>query len=166
MKFILTPAECDVLFTRVRWSVTVEAVVDGDVVVHTPYAEDTPSARACLSVHFAKLRPVRDVLYVDVRYNGECGPLHVDTELVVVMRGVVDGCADKVIEWRGYLAPREWETQVFEERGEKVPTLRLQVSGYCIMHATYSTSFPRKWTGVRIGIGAAGVQRALDEYIY
>lgn len=167
MKFIFTPDECDVVFGRVRWSVTVEAVVDGDVVAHTPYPEDDDES-TCLTTQSSKVHPSRDVLRIDVRNNKKDQRfLSSETELVVVVRGVVDGCANKVIEWRGYLAPRTWETQAFESIDEgETPTLRLQVSGFCVMHATYTATFPRTWTGVRIGISAAGVQRALDEYIY
>ena len=166
MKLLFTPAECDVLFRRVRWDITVEAVVDGDVVACTPHSSLGDVPEACLTVQDSKVPPARDVVRIHVHYNNERGPVGTSAEVVVLMRGVVDGDASKVIEWRGYLASSEWETQPFDQGTGDVRMLRLQTSGYAVMHATYTASCPRQWTGVQIGVSAAAVQRALDDYLF
>lgn len=170
MKVQFTEQESARVLARVQWTVYAEAVVDGDVVVSTPHNDaDELLSNLVVTSSVTRAHPADKaaphVYLMDVLHLDDALPLDTRTEVLVVMWGVVDEDPSKVIEWRGYLSPKDWEVQEFDVLDDTSVCLSVPFNGFGVVKSLYSRSLPRRWRGVHISFNAVGVQRALDEFI-
>lgn len=170
MKLRFTEEESTKTLNRVEWTVYVEALVDGELVVCTPH-KDADVLLSNLVVCESRVRDdsptslTPHTVVIDVLHLSNDLQLDSETEVSVVLWGIVDQNPQKVIEWRGFLPIKHWEMQTFDVLDEDSVALRMSINGYAVAKSMYSRATPRKWTGVRVSFNAAGVQRALDELI-
>lgn len=171
MKLQFTEAESLRVLNRVTWTVYVEVIVDGEVVLCTPHKD----ADELISNLILTTKRVNDettpcplaphIEMIEVCHRDETPRLDTQTEIQVVMWGVVDHDTSKVIEWRGFLSPVDFEVQRFDVIDDTTCALSLPMNGYAVARAIYSRATPRSLLGVKITFNAVGVQRALDEFI-